>query len=60
MNNDYNVFTKYVAGFNECRNEVVKFLSTCDGIAVEVRTHLLNHLSACHKALKVRNIFLNL
>uniref|UniRef100_A0A8C6VWY6 Hairy-related 9 n=1 Tax=Nothobranchius furzeri TaxID=105023 RepID=A0A8C6VWY6_NOTFU len=38
---------KYRAGFNECTNEVTRFLSTSEGVSVEVRSRLLNHLSSC-------------
>ncbi|NXX60185.1 HES1 factor, partial [Scopus umbretta] len=44
---DPTVLGKYRAGFNECMNEVTRFLSTCEGVNTEVRTRLLSHLSAC-------------
>lgn len=44
---DTNVLGKYRAGFNECMNEVTRFLSTCEGVNTEVRSRLLNHLSGC-------------
>ncbi|KAL0158262.1 hypothetical protein M9458_046338, partial [Cirrhinus mrigala] len=44
---DTNVLSKYRAGFNECMNEVTRFLSTCEGVNTEVRSRLLNHLSGC-------------
>uniref|UniRef100_A0AAY4E2Q4 Transcription factor HES-4 n=1 Tax=Denticeps clupeoides TaxID=299321 RepID=A0AAY4E2Q4_9TELE len=44
---DTNVLSKYRAGFNECMNEVTRFLSTCEGVNGEVRSRLLNHLSGC-------------
>ncbi|CAM5105668.1 unnamed protein product [Natator depressus] len=44
---DPSVLGKYRAGFNECMNEVTRFLSTCEGVNTEVRTRLLSHLSAC-------------
>uniref|UniRef100_A0A672LX30 Transcription factor HES-4-B-like n=1 Tax=Sinocyclocheilus grahami TaxID=75366 RepID=A0A672LX30_SINGR len=44
---DTNVLSKYRAGFNECMNEVTRFLSTCEGVNTEVRARLLNHLSGC-------------
>ncbi|XP_054638103.1 hairy-related 9 [Dunckerocampus dactyliophorus] len=44
---DATVLSKYRAGFNECMNEVTRFLSTSEGVNVEVRSRLLNHLSSC-------------
>ncbi|KAF7209651.1 hairy-related 9 isoform X2 [Nothobranchius furzeri] len=44
---DATVLSKYRAGFNECTNEVTRFLSTSEGVSVEVRSRLLNHLSSC-------------
>ncbi|NXN42479.1 HES1 factor, partial [Rhinoptilus africanus] len=44
---DPTVLGKYRAGFNECMNEVTRFLSTCEGVNADVRTRLLSHLSAC-------------
>ncbi|NWQ88339.1 HES1 factor, partial [Burhinus bistriatus] len=44
---DPTVLGKYRAGFNECMNEVTRFLSTCEGVNTDVRTRLLSHLSAC-------------
>nr|XP_033777161.1 transcription factor HES-4 [Geotrypetes seraphini] len=44
---DPTVIGKYRAGFNECMNEVTRFLSTCEGVNTEVRTRLLSHLAAC-------------
>ncbi|XP_073513059.1 transcription factor HES-4 [Phyllobates terribilis] len=44
---DPSVLGKYRAGFNECMNEVTRFLSTCEGVNTEVRTRLLGHLSSC-------------
>ncbi|XP_043932042.1 transcription factor HES-4-B-like [Protopterus annectens] len=41
------VLSKFFAGFNECVNEVTRFLSTCDGIDADVRSKLLNHLASC-------------
>uniref|UniRef100_A0A3B1IZ39 Hairy-related 9 n=1 Tax=Astyanax mexicanus TaxID=7994 RepID=A0A3B1IZ39_ASTMX len=47
MSTDAAVMSKYRAGFNECVNEVTRFLSTCEGVSTEVRSRLLGHLSAC-------------
>ncbi|KAJ6658824.1 hypothetical protein lerEdw1_019747 [Lerista edwardsae] len=44
---DPTVLGKYRAGFNECMNEVTRFLSTCEGVNTDVRSRLLGHLSAC-------------
>lgn len=44
---DATVLSKYRAGFNECMNEVTRFLSTSEGVNTEVRSRLLNHLSGC-------------
>ncbi|XP_067095772.1 hairy-related 9 isoform X1 [Osmerus mordax] len=44
---DSTVLSKYRAGFNECMNEVTRFLSTSEGVNTEVRSRLLNHLSGC-------------
>uniref|UniRef100_A0A3B3R4U9 Hes family bHLH transcription factor 4 n=1 Tax=Paramormyrops kingsleyae TaxID=1676925 RepID=A0A3B3R4U9_9TELE len=44
---DTAVLSKYRAGFNECMNEVTRFLSTCEGVNTEVRSRLLSHLSGC-------------
>ncbi|XP_072282433.1 transcription factor HES-4 [Pyxicephalus adspersus] len=44
---DPSVLGKYRAGFNECMNEVTRFLSTCEGVNTDVRTRLLGHLSSC-------------
>nr|XP_060622681.1 transcription factor HES-1 [Anolis sagrei ordinatus] len=47
LNTDPSVLGKYRAGFNECVNEVTRFLSTCEGVNAEVRTRLLGHLAGC-------------
>ncbi|XP_063742365.1 hairy-related 9 isoform X2 [Eleginops maclovinus] len=44
---DATVLSKYRAGFNECMNEVTRFLSTSEGVNTEVRSRLLTHLSGC-------------
>ncbi|KAA0719541.1 Transcription factor HES-1-B Hairy and enhancer of split 1-B [Triplophysa tibetana] len=38
---------KYRAGFCECTNEVIRFLSTHEGVDTEVKTRLLSHLAGC-------------
>ncbi|KAM6442446.1 transcription factor HES-1 isoform 2-T2 [Liasis olivaceus] len=35
LNTDPTVLCKYRAGFNECMNEVTRFLSTCEGVNTE-------------------------
>ncbi|XP_023651607.2 transcription factor HES-4-B-like isoform X2 [Paramormyrops kingsleyae] len=47
LTGDITTLSKYRAGFNECMNEVSRFLSTCDGVNTEVKSRLLNHLSSC-------------
>lgn len=47
LSSDPTVLGKYRAGFNECMNEVTRFLSTCEGVTADVRARLLSHLSAC-------------
>ncbi|AWP09534.1 BHLH-WRPW transcription factor [Scophthalmus maximus] len=47
MSADATVLGKYRAGFNECMNEVTRFLSTSEGVNTEVRSRLLSHLSSC-------------
>eukprot|EP00062_Callorhinchus_milii_P020868 gi/632976988/ref/XP_007905098.1/ PREDICTED: transcription factor HES-4-like isoform X1 [Callorhinchus milii] len=44
---DPTVMGKYRAGFNECMNEVTRFLSTCEGVNADIRSRLLGHLSSC-------------
>ncbi|KAK3104604.1 hypothetical protein FSP39_005961 [Pinctada imbricata] len=39
------VINKYRLGFNECANEVSKFLGNMNGIDAEIRARLLNHLA---------------
>ncbi|XP_030220808.1 hairy-related 6 [Gadus morhua] len=47
VNADSSSLGKYRAGFSECVGEVTRFLSTCEGVSADVRTHLLGHLAAC-------------
>ncbi|XP_007506403.1 transcription factor HES-4 [Monodelphis domestica] len=47
LSGDPSVLGKYRAGFNECMNEVTRFLSSCDGVTSDVRSRLLSHLAAC-------------
>lgn len=46
---------KYRAGFNECVNEVTRFLSTCEGVNTDVRTRLLGHLATCMSQISAMN-----
>ena len=57
---DPSVLDKYRAGFNECRNEVMRFLSTCDGVTVDTRTNLLSHLASCIRCIQSLTVSLNL
>ncbi|XP_052212920.1 protein hairy-like [Dreissena polymorpha] len=41
---DPNTVTKYKSGFNECANEVVRYLSSVPGVDSDVRSKLINHL----------------
>ncbi|KAM9242743.1 transcription factor HES-4 [Dugong dugon] len=41
------VLGKYRAGFNECLAEVSRFLASCEGVPVDVRSRLLGHLASC-------------
>lgn len=43
--NDPVVLNKYHAGFNECAVEVSRYLSSMEGVDVELRARLLNHLA---------------
>ncbi|KAM9341922.1 hairy-related 9 isoform 2-T2 [Pholidichthys leucotaenia] len=52
---DASVLSKYRAGFNECMNEVTRFLSTSEGVNSEVRSRLLSHLSSCMSQLMSLN-----
>ncbi|XP_007240960.3 transcription factor HES-1-like [Astyanax mexicanus] len=38
---------RYSAGFSACMTEVTRFMSTCEGVSRELRTHLLAHLARC-------------
>ena len=42
---DPSVLNKYHAGFNECANEVSRYLGNVEGMDVEQRARLLNHLA---------------
>ncbi|XP_062987476.1 transcription factor HES-1 isoform X2 [Elgaria multicarinata webbii] len=55
LNTDPTVLGKYRAGFNECMNEVTRFLSTCEGVNTEVRTRLLGHLASCMGQINTMN-----
>lgn len=42
---DPTVVTKYKTGFNECANEVMRYLGSVQGVEGDVRNRLMNHLS---------------
>ncbi|XP_013395728.1 transcription factor HES-4-B [Lingula anatina] len=54
VTSDPSVLGKYRAGFNECANEVTRYMRSIDGINEDVRLHLLNHLASC--AYKVNQV----
>ena len=37
----------YRAGFNECAGEITRYLATIDGVSIDWKTTLLEHLAAC-------------
>lgn len=45
--NDPTVMTKYRSGFNECTNEVMRYLGNVQNVNEDVRSRLVNHLSSC-------------
>lgn len=47
ISTDPSVLGKYRAGFSECMSEVTRFLSTCEGVNMEVMSQLLSHLAGC-------------
>ncbi|XP_015676215.1 transcription factor HES-1 [Protobothrops mucrosquamatus] len=55
LNTDPSVLCKYRAGFNECLNEVTRFLSSCEGVNTEVRNRLLGHLAGCLSQMSALN-----
>ncbi|KAK9401566.1 transcription factor HES-1 [Crotalus adamanteus] len=55
LNTDPSVLCKYRAGFNECMNEVTRFLSSCEGVNTEVRNRLLGHLAGCLSQISALN-----
>lgn len=44
---DPTVITKYRSGFNECTNEVMRYLGSVQNVNDDVRSRLVNHLSSC-------------
>lgn len=44
MTCDPTVVTKYKAGFNECANEVMRYLGSVQGVEGETRNRLMSHL----------------
>ena len=49
------VVTKYRAGFNECANEIMRYLTSAQGVNDEVRTRVLSHLANCLQAINPIN-----
>ncbi|XP_074654623.1 transcription factor HES-1-like [Tubulanus polymorphus] len=45
VSQDPSVLGKYSAGFNECATEVTRYLGSLEGLDVEIRARLLNHLA---------------
>ncbi|XP_041377745.1 transcription factor HES-1-like [Gigantopelta aegis] len=45
------VITKYRAGFNECANEIMRYLTSVQGVNDDVRTRVLGHLAGCLQAI---------
>ncbi|CAD5123943.1 DgyrCDS12250 [Dimorphilus gyrociliatus] len=41
------VLNKFYAGFNECTNEVSRYLSSVESVDVELRSRILEHLTNC-------------
>lgn len=39
--------SSYRAGFNECTNEVLRYLSSVNTLDVHVKSMILSHLSSC-------------
>lgn len=48
---DPNVAVKYRAGFNECANEVMRYLGSAQGINNDIRSRLVNHLTNCSQTM---------
>ena len=42
---DPNTMARYRAGYNECVNEVTRYLMSLDGLDPQVRARLLSHLA---------------
>lgn len=47
LGNSLPMLGKYRAGFCECMNEVIRFMSIHEGVDTKVKTRLLSHLSSC-------------
>lgn len=48
---DPSAMSKFRAGFNECANEVSRYLSGVKGVDLSVRQRLMNHLADCSSGL---------
>jgi len=44
--NDPSTMARYRAGYNECANEVTRYLMSLDGLDAQVRARLLSHLAS--------------
>ncbi|XP_050412686.1 transcription factor HES-4-A [Patella vulgata] len=44
---DPNVMTKYRAGFNECANEVIRYMGAASSVSEDIRGRLVGHLANC-------------
>lgn len=47
VQNDPTVYLKFKAGFSDCRNEVVRYISQIDGVDANVKQRLMGHLNNC-------------
>lgn len=47
VQNDPTVYLKFKAGFSDCRNEVVRYISQIDGVDASVKQRLMGHLNNC-------------
>lgn len=47
VQNDPNIYLKFKAGFSDCRNEVVRYISQIDGVDAHIKQRLMGHLNNC-------------
>ncbi|KAK2706466.1 hypothetical protein QYM36_016492 [Artemia franciscana] len=50
------IVSKYRAGFNECANEVSRFLGRSDDVDIMMKQRLLGHLAACLAGLNQQSV----